>query len=186
MTVVYFVRHAEPNYENHDDFLRELTPKGLQDRSRVTAYLADKGIDAVVSSPYVRAVDTVKELADRLGLAVQTVDDFRERKIDDTWIGDFTAFSKQQWADFSYKLGGGESLAQVQRRNIAALERILGQFAGKTIVIGSHGTALSTVLNYYDPSFGYAEFEAIRPIMPWMVKLTFNGLALVGKEAVTI
>ena len=28
ITNVYFVRHAEPNYENHNDLLRELTPKG--------------------------------------------------------------------------------------------------------------------------------------------------------------
>ena len=25
MTNVYFVRHAQPNYENHDDLTRELT-----------------------------------------------------------------------------------------------------------------------------------------------------------------
>lgn len=28
MTNVYFVRHAQPNYENHDDLTRELTEKG--------------------------------------------------------------------------------------------------------------------------------------------------------------
>ena len=27
MTTVYFVRHAQPNYENHDDLTRELTEK---------------------------------------------------------------------------------------------------------------------------------------------------------------
>ena len=36
MTNVYFVRHAQPNYENHDDPTRELTEKGLQDRKLVT------------------------------------------------------------------------------------------------------------------------------------------------------
>lgn len=35
MTTVYFVRHAEPNYNNHDDELRELTEKGLEDRKLV-------------------------------------------------------------------------------------------------------------------------------------------------------
>ena len=29
MTTVYFVRHAEPNYDNHDDMSRELSKKGL-------------------------------------------------------------------------------------------------------------------------------------------------------------
>ena len=27
-TTIYFVRHAEPNYDNHDDRLRELSEKG--------------------------------------------------------------------------------------------------------------------------------------------------------------
>lgn len=36
MTNVYFVRHAQPNYENHYDLTRELKEKGLQDRKLVT------------------------------------------------------------------------------------------------------------------------------------------------------
>ena len=44
MTIVYFVRHAEPNYKNHDDMSRELSDKGLIDRKLVTEFLADKGL----------------------------------------------------------------------------------------------------------------------------------------------
>ena len=33
MTTIYFVRHAEPNYMNHDDMLRELTKKGSKTAS---------------------------------------------------------------------------------------------------------------------------------------------------------
>ena len=38
MTTIYFVRHAEPNYNNHDDILRELSEKGLKDRELVTDF----------------------------------------------------------------------------------------------------------------------------------------------------
>lgn len=44
MTNVYFVRHAQPNYENHDDLTRELTEKRLQDRKLVTEFLRDKEV----------------------------------------------------------------------------------------------------------------------------------------------
>ena len=63
MTQLYFVRHAQPLYRNHDDAGRELSPKGLEDRKLVTAFLMDKSIDAVLSSPYARAADTVRHLA---------------------------------------------------------------------------------------------------------------------------
>lgn len=173
-TVVYFVRHAEPNDHNHDDMTRELSPKGMRDRRLVTAFLDDKHVDIICSSPYRRAIDTISDFAARSGLEIEVVEDFRERKIEDGWIDDFTGFCKAQWADFSYKLTNGESLGEVQRRNIAALQNALNQYEGKTIVVGSHGTALSTIIHYYDPTFGYEEFEKIRALMPWIVRFVFE------------
>lgn len=38
MATVYFVRHAEPNYKNHDDVARELSGKGMKDRVLVTEF----------------------------------------------------------------------------------------------------------------------------------------------------
>ena len=174
MTTVYFVRHAEPNYKNHDDMSRELSAKGMEDRKLVTKFLADKDIDAVLSSPFKRAVDTVSEFADRKGLNIGIVNDFRERRVDSVWIEDFTAFCKAQWADFDYKLSDGECLSEVQKRNIIALNDVLMKYQGKNIVIGSHGTALSTIINYYDKSFGHSEFEKIKGLMPWIVRFTFE------------
>ena len=177
MTTVYFVRHAQPNYDNHDDLTRELTEKGLQDRLKVVEALKDIPVHAVLSSPYKRAIDTVQPLADRLGLPVETEADFRERKVGDGWLEDFTSFAKGQWADFDFALEHGESLRQVQQRNVAALQRALKANEGKTIVIGSHGTALSTLVEYYAPGFGYEGFDRIRNVMPWVVRFTFAGTA---------
>lgn len=175
MTNLYFVRHAEPNYDNHDDLTRELTVKGLEDRKLVTEFLDDKNIDLVFSSPFKRAIDTVKDFADKNGFAIGIIDDFRERKIDNVWIEDFNGFCKKQWEDFDYKLSDGESLREVQKRNIAALYQVLSDHKSKNIVIGSHGTALGTIINFFDPSFGFAGFNEIRNLMPLIVRLTFDN-----------
>lgn len=175
MTTVYFVRHAEPNFNNHDDLTRELTLKGLEDRKLATNFLNDKGVTRVVSSPFKRAVDTVKEFADAHDIQVELIDDFRERRVDSCWIDDFNAFAKQQWLDFDYKLSDGETLREVQARNVAALDKLLTRYNGQCIAIGSHGTALSTVINYYQPSFGYDDFKRIQNLMPWIVRFCFDG-----------
>lgn len=181
-TTFYFVRHAQPNYENHDDAARELTAKGWRDRELVTRFLADKHIGVVLSSPYRRAVETVAPFARRQGLAVVPVDGFRERTVGPEWIADFTAFSKRQWADFSYRRGGGESLGDVQARNLAALYAALERYGGSNIVVGSHGTALSTLVHHFDASFGYDSFVKIKDLMPWIVKFEFDGAALKDME----
>ena len=182
MTKVYFVRHAEPIYSNHDDKLRELSSKGMEDRKLVTQFLADKHIDVVLSSPYKRAVDTVKDFADSYGIEIDIIYDFRERKVDSGWIEDFTSFSKMQWSDFTYKLSDGECLQEVQVRNILALQQVLNKYAEKNIVVGSHGTAISTIINYYDHSFGYNDFERIKNVMPWIVEFVFDE----NKECIRI
>lgn len=174
LTKVYYVRHAEPNYSNHNDVLRELSPKGIVDRELVTEFLSDKQIDMIVSSPYKRAIDTVKDFSEKVGLDIEIVEDFRERKVDSVWIDDFTSFTKNQWSDFTYKLSDGECLLEVQSRNISALTILLERCKGKNIVIGGHGTALSTIINYYDPSFGYYDFEKMKYKMPWIVEMHFD------------
>lgn len=174
MKTVYFVRHAQPNLENHVDLERELTVKGLEDRRLVTAFFQSRPVDGVYSSPYRRAMDTIEPFAASAGLPIQVVDDFRERKVGEGWIEDFHEYSLRQWADFSYKLPGGECIREVQERNIEALRGILRPLrAGGTLVVGSHGTALSTIINYYQPDFGCEEFYRLGK-MPWIVEFRFE------------
>ena len=174
MTTLYFIRHAESRYDA-DDRTRGLSDKGLRDRALATEFLADKSIEAVLSSPYRRAVETVQEFADLRGLDVIPVEDFRERRIADVWIEDFREYTRRQWEDHDFKLAGGESLREVQTRNIAALSEVLRQYGGKTIAVGTHGMALSTMIHQFVPTFGWAEFRQILGKMPWAVHFTFDG-----------
>ena len=175
MTTIYFVRHCQSDHSVRDDRIRPLTEKGMKDSLLVTEFLADKGIDTMLSSPYRRAVDTVKHFADTHGFAIEMIEDFRERKVGDNWVEDFMAFVKHHWEDREYKEPGGESLREVQDRNVAALEMVLAKYEGKTLAIGTHGTALSSIVNHFDPRFGFEQFAEIVDLTPWVVKAEFAG-----------
>lgn len=108
----------------------------------------------------------------------------RERE-NGTWHLDFEAYTRRQWANFSYKPENGESLQEVQERNIHSLKQILAENKGQTLIIGTHGTALSTILNYYEPSFGLTDFMWIVDVMPYVIRLDFDGLEYLGKEEIT-
>lgn len=77
---------------------------------------------------------------------------------------------------------GGESIAMVQKRNIEALNEILSESIDKEIVVGTHGTALSTILNFYDNDFVCEDFFRIIDWMPYIIELDFEGNKLVGKR----
>ena len=61
MTIVYFVRHAQPEHAWEDDRTRPLTEEGKRDASVVLDFLKDKEIDVFYSSPYKRSIDTIAE-----------------------------------------------------------------------------------------------------------------------------
>ncbi len=174
LKTVWFVRHAEPNTENHIDSQRELTPKGLEDASLVTDFFREKPVDLLLCSPYRRSRETVEGVGKTHDLPLQTVEDFRERKVGGSWIENFSDFAKRQWEDFSYHLPGGECLAEVQTRNIRALREAFRQYPEcRNLAVGSHGTALSMVINYFQPAFGYGEFIRLAK-MPWIVEFYFE------------
>lgn len=185
-TTIYFVRHATSDYTNRDERSRGLTEKGLKDCKLVTHYLLDKQIDYLASSPYLRSILTIQDFADTVNLDIEIIEDFRERKVDSGWIDDFEAFARNQWLDFNFKLNDGETLKEVQDRNIHALRKLLVEQKDKTVAIGTHGTALSTMVNYYVPTFDFDQFWKIVDVMPWIIKMTFDGFSCLSIESINL
>ena len=183
VTNIYFVRHAQSDSKVKEDATRPLTAKGTNDAKRVAEMLKDLDIHKIFSSPYQRTMATVKDLAEALRQEIVAVDDFRERRVGE-WVEDFPAFSRQQWTDFAYKLVDGESLAETQARNISALHAVLRDNEGMNLVIGTHGTAMSTVINYYDPAYGFEQFWGIVGKMPYILHLQFQGIELLNMEEI--
>lgn len=174
-TEVYFVRRAQPDFTVRDDAMRPLSEKGMADARRVTNTLMENNITAIYSSPLRRAVDTISGLAENAGIEITIGNDFRERKIGE-WVEDFRSFSQKQWEEFDFKLAEGESLREVQERNISALFEVIRRNPGRSVVIATHGTALSTIMNYFDPSFAYDEFLDIVDRMPHILRFRFDGM----------
>lgn len=181
MTTVFFVRHAQPDFSVKNTSVRNLTEEGLADRLRVAEFLEDAGINAIYSSPYKRAYDTVLPIAERLSIDIRTDDRLRERS-NGEGTEPFEEYAEKQWNDFSYKRTNGESLGETQERNIAALREILAANSNKTIVIGTHGACISTIVNYYNPEFGFTDFMRILNFMPFVVKFVFEGEKIISIE----
>ncbi len=174
MTTIYFIRHAQSDRFTQDDRTRPLTSEGLEDTQKITEALKNAGIKHIISSPYTRTIQTVTHLAESLGLAIETDEDFRERNAG-KWHGEnFFDFIEKQWADFSYHILDGECLGDVQKRNISALNRALEKYQGGTIAVATHGTALSTIINYFYPDYNFESFKRMVDYMPYVVKMEFD------------
>ncbi len=180
MTKIYFVRHAQPDYGWRDDRTRPLTAEGITDSKIVLATLKDKNINVFYCSPYKRSLDTIADTAAYFNKNILTDERLHERTAGIN--GNQRHLFKKRWQDHDYHEENGESIRMVQERNIAALSEILAAQKDQNIVVGTHGTALSTILNYYDPSFGYNDYMRIIDWMPYIVELDFERDILASKK----
>jgi 8-oxo-dGTP diphosphatase len=78
---IYVVRHAKAGDRadsEGDDRLRPLTKSGRRQAEALAAWLKKEPIDAILSSPYVRCLETVEPLAETRKLPVEPRKDLQE------------------------------------------------------------------------------------------------------------
>ncbi|ALC90743.1 phosphoglycerate mutase [Bacillus sp. FJAT-18017] len=176
LTNLFFVRHAHSDY-TPDELGRPLSQQGQADAHKITKYLEKEAIDFIVSSPYERAIQTVKGVADCIGKEIILEDDFKERNLAAGPVNDFQYAIKKVWEDPSFSWEGGESNIIAQKRGITATLRVLERFQGHNIVIGTHGNIMVLIMNYLDNKYVFEFWENLD--MPDIYKLTFNKTELI-------
>ncbi len=153
----------------------ELTADGLDQATRLGAWLAGEPVHHVVSSPLRRAVETAQPVASAHGLSVEIVDglqewdaqadhyipmeELRESK-DDRW----QAMVEGRWEDY-----GGENPNRFRERIVPKIDGIIDAHPGETVVVVCHGGVINVYLAallglahhlWFDP--GYTSISRVR------------------------
>lgn len=181
ITNLYFVRHAHSNY-SVDELGRPLSEQGLVDAKHITDLLMRENIDAVVSSPYKRAIQTVEGVAKHLEKEIVIVDELKERILSEQPVADFNKAMLQVWSDFDFSLPSGESNHNAQARGVSATKEILKKYAGQNVAIGSHGNIMVLIMNYFDPTYDFSFWEQLE--MPDIYQLTFYEQQMIAVKRV--
>jgi broad specificity phosphatase PhoE len=163
-TVFYLLRHGttewnqQLRYQGRAD--NPLDEVGERQGSLLRDYFKDIRVDLGVTSPLCRASRTLEYA---LSSQQRPVPVIVEPDVIEFDFGDADGLTKeeicQRYPDFyrMYVLNedrghsqapGGESLVQVYNRVRDAILRIAGEHPGETVVVGSHGTAIQTFLNF--------------------------------------
>lgn len=131
-----------------------LTPDGEAQAARAAAWIGrHHDVGAVVASPLRRTQETAGFVAREVGLDVTLEDGVAETAFGD-WDGHGFGEIMERWpdelrtwlADTAVAPPGGESFDTVQARVDEALERILADHAGRTVVVVSHVTPIKLLV----------------------------------------
>jgi 2,3-bisphosphoglycerate-dependent phosphoglycerate mutase len=173
---IYLVRHAHSIY-TPDELMRPLSERGLSDAMQVTELLKNEKIDYVISSPYKRAIQTVMGIAEHFNFKIQIEEDFKERELSKKPVEDFDHVIKQVWGDFNLSWDEGESNNIAQNRGVNVTKKILNEYKGKSVVVGTHGNIMVLIMNYFDKKYDFKFWQDLK--MPDIYKLTFDDETLV-------
>ena len=107
-------------------------------------------VDAIYSSDLIRSIDTVKPLANKLGLNIITDKNLREMyggKWEGMLFSDLPSKYPDDYKVWTENVGlarctGGESYAEVQDRAVKIISKIATENDGKTVVISTHGAVI--------------------------------------------
>jgi 2,3-bisphosphoglycerate-dependent phosphoglycerate mutase len=146
------IRHARAAGQAPD---APLTAEGEEQAQRLASQLAPYNVTRIVSSPWVRAVDTARPLAGALGLSLDTDGRLTERVLSGRDLPHWQTALKASFAIPTLKLPGGESGADAKARALAALHDAHDR-DGLSAVF-THGNLLALLLGLdYD---GWAELR---------------------------
>ncbi|MDU5141226.1 MAG: histidine phosphatase family protein [Paenibacillus dendritiformis] len=113
MKNVYIVRHSLAEGQAPD---APLTAAGVRQAHKLAEFLADKGIEHILSSPYERAFRAIAPLAEKLGLNIVTDDRLTERILSGSDHPEWRDMLRKTYEDLDLCNEGGESSTTAMNR----------------------------------------------------------------------
>jgi 2,3-bisphosphoglycerate-dependent phosphoglycerate mutase len=172
MPELLLVRHCESSGPQPD---APLTDRGRDQASRLARFLAAYPVDALVTSPFRRARETIAPFARTSGLPLAVDPRLAERRMsaepDDAWRDTL----RRSFDDPDYRLPGAESARETLARGRAAIDDLLAS-AHRMPAAVSHGQLIGLVLHDLDPGFGFAGWTALSTPDVYLLETAGNRL----------
>lgn len=155
----YLVRHCAAMGQAWD---ASLTLEGETQAVFLADALAPLGITRIITSPYIRAVQSIMPLAARLTLTteIQTDNRLTERILSSDPLPDWHEHLRISFDDPDYALPGGESSRTATARAVAALTDAQQHPACATVIV-THGNLLVLLLRHFDAQYDFAAWECM-------------------------
>ena len=173
-TTVYLLRHAQTiPVEGVENSQWHLSTSGHEQAKALASKLAQLNADVVLSSPYVRARETLAPYLEQQGKDVILDASLSEAGLADTFMSpvEYQELMQRCWQDKDHT-GDRESLNECKKRMVSALGRLVENHEGKTILVSSHGAPLAMVLSYFEVDYGYDNWVNMK--MPDLFKLVYE------------
>jgi len=142
---IYVIRHCEAKGQSPD---ASLTEQGFLQAEVLAEFFADKKIDRIITSPFLRAIQTIEPLSKRGNITVEIDERLSERILSTSDLLDWYEKLRATFTDMELKFEGGESSNEAMERIVNAVEETFKSESEHTIIV-SHGNIITLLLKNY-------------------------------------
>lgn len=136
---IFIVRHCKAEGQSQN---ANLTEEGYRQAEGLADFLYGKNIESIYSSPFVRAINSIVPLAQKLQLPIHTDERLSERILCGESHPNWREMLRNTFNDLELCYEGGESSITAMDRSLAVIKEI--RESGFTnVVIVTHGNLMS-------------------------------------------
>lgn len=152
---VYVIRHCAAQGQEPD---APLTPAGRDQAEHLAEHLMDLGIESVISSPFLRARQSILPFLERSGLTVRTDDRLAERVLSASPMDDWMEKLKSSFVDPDISYEGGEAGREAAARVRSVVD---GLPEGSCTALVTHGNLMALLIGDYNSQFGFKQWQGL-------------------------
>ncbi|MBH0229499.1 histidine phosphatase family protein [Halobacillus yeomjeoni] len=159
MDKLILVRHSETEGQHEDS---PLTKTGVRQAQALATFLEQTGydFDRIISSPFLRAIETIKPFAMKKGLSIEKDERLEERILSHEPLDDWEEVLHDTFQDPELKLTGGESSKEAKDR-IQSLVKELEDHEEGNVLLVTHGNLLALLLQTYNREIGFQDWKRL-------------------------
>lgn len=154
---IYVIRHCEAEGQSAD---APLTERGFIQAKELSAFLSRIKVDTVISSPFLRAIQTIEPFVKRKNMKMETDSRLTERVLSSTFLPNWMEKLEATFYNMELKYEGGESSIEARNRIVEVVDDIMVNDFKNTVIV-AHGGIISLLLNYYDDNFGFEQWKKL-------------------------
>lgn len=173
---IFIIRHCEAEGQSSES---NLTERGSQQAIHLARFFSSIKIDQIISSPFMRAIQSIEPTSQEKKLNIEIEDRLSERILSSTNLPDWVENLKATYIDLELKFNGGESSQEATNRAINVIEDIIKSNSQKTIIV-THGNLMTLILKYFNNEFGFENWKNLSN--PDVFLLQFKSSEVVYKR----
>ncbi|QDP40390.1 histidine phosphatase family protein [Radiobacillus deserti] len=158
MKRLILIRHCNAEGQHKDS---PLTNDGIHQARRLAAFLKETGysIERIISSPYLRAIESIKPYAEQQSLPIEVDERLKERILSEEPIDDWMDVLEKSFSNQDFRLPGGESSNDARERVQQVLQDLKEEETDSDIAIVTHGNLLAILLSDFQADIGFNHWK---------------------------